>query len=214
MSTTWSEVKEIIVDLYPAIIQSKFINPDSGELGSYARLANNMIANYPHRFKFTKDTHSLTLTGATSYNLKTLIPGLSKVYQIMGINDNTDEVELPEYEGSISSASNFYLRNGVLYFTGNNPTSGTATIVYKSKYLVYDKDDDSRKLNFEDDDDYSAIPDEQIMTLISIISLFIDWKEADKKFSLADIQVKANQIIAENLVIPDGESLRQLRNFV
>lgn len=214
--STWADVKQTLQDYYPSMVGSNlFVDPDTGELAGYARQANNWIASYPHPFTFLKDTYNLTLTGAASYNLRTLIPDIVKVQQITGIDQYQESYPLSDNEGRLTSGPGHYLRNLTLYFPGTTPASGTAIIDYKSKYLVQDAVSGLRKLDFEDDADISLIPEEYIPVYCALIGLFIEARETGtKRKSLVEISRLARSIIGEMMVIPDGEQSGTLKSFL
>lgn len=177
----WTDLKTIIETLYPQYVGAgSLIEPTSGSptnLAILLDLVHNRIANYPYEWPFLKVTSTFTLTGATSYNLATLFPDLRSVYQIYGINTNQDEQYLSNKDGNIFPITNAYtLKDKTLYFTGNAPTSGTATIQYKSKWMVKNAAG-SRKKYFEDDDDVTILDDENV--LVFGVGTFVNWAADD-----------------------------------
>lgn len=178
---TWEQIKILCQTFYSQYVGSSLlIDPDSGspsQLALFLDLVHNKIANYPQDFEFTKVTSTITLTGASSYNLKTLFPDLISVYQIYGIYDNSEHEFLPNNIANITSGDGYTIKGKTLYFTGTAPTSGTAKIQYKSKYLVEDSSG-NRKRYFENDDDISVLDNPNL--LIFGLGEFIDNKSDSK----------------------------------
>lgn len=177
----WSELKQLISYVYAPYVDKGFVNADSGsptELAYLAHLVNMQIAGFAQDFDFEKVTGTLTLTGASSYNLKTLLPDLRSVYQMYGINENQDHPYLPNDEANITAGDGWTIKNKTLYFTGNAPASGTASLLYKSNYLVINAAG-TRKRLFEADDDESVLDEADIPVLVYGVGEFINWKAND-----------------------------------
>jgi len=178
----YGDIKTIVQTMYGQYVGAgKLIEDTSGSPTALAvlfDLVHNRISNYPREWEFLKETGTLTLTGASSYNLVTTFPSLKSVYQIYGISTNQDSSYLPNYEANILPIDNSHsLRNKTLIFTGNAPQSGTATIQYKSKYMVKNAAG-TRIQYFTKDTDTTVLDD--VNLLIFGIGEYIDWK-ADSK---------------------------------
>lgn len=177
---TYGNIKSLLSAMAPDAFKG-LVNVDSGsptELALYARVTNSEIAANPHKFSWALREYTLTLTGATEYNLKTLIPDLVAIYQIYG--DSAPGREAPaqslrEYNRTLGGNIRFSVIGNTLKLTG--ATSGTLKIPYYSNYLVLDNDGSTRKLNFVDDDDTSVIPEQHVMTLVEGIMRFVDRKK-------------------------------------
>lgn len=183
---TWSEIKQFFANFTPAQTQG-IIETTSGtptELALYARLTNNKIAGQPHKFSWMLREYSLTLTGASSYDLKALISGFVRVRVVTGnslpngIASYVSDVDL--YRRTYGQHT-FTIQNGVLKFD-TPPTSGTLTIPYYTRYLVktaagvYQQD-------FTANDDESVIPDTHIDLLLEGIETYFRRKEKDKNYT-------------------------------
>jgi hypothetical protein len=183
---TYSEIKAILAAMAPQAFKG-FINTTTGtipELALYARITNNEIAGNPHKFSWMLREYSLTLTGATTYNLASLIPDLERIYQVYGDTAPGREVPyqgLREYNRDFSGGVRMTLLGKSLRITG--ASSGTLTIPYYSNYLVLDNDLSTRKLNFVDDDDVSIITETHAMMLIEGIMRFVARKKNEKPYT-------------------------------
>jgi len=183
MPTTWGNIKTLLSAMSPQAMQSGYVEGNSGvppELTLYARASNSEIAGNPHKFSWLMREYNLTLTGATSYNLTTLVPDLMQIYQIAG--DTLSNKEMPyqsprEFTMDVGGIK-FTIKGRTLVFSGASPTTGTLTIPYYSNYLVLDEDGVTRKKDFENDDDILVIPDDHFMVLVEGIMRFVYRKEA------------------------------------
>lgn len=179
---TWSEIKSYLSNMNPESFDKYVNNNDTGtatpsELARYARMVNYLISGYSHKFSWAIREYSLTLTGATSYNLGTLIPDLSMVYRPYGTAFGGNE---PSY----SKPSEFNIESGGQIFTivgktlkmKNSPSSGTLTIPYYSNYLV-ETSGGTRQKDFLAENDVSVIPDTHTPMLLEGIQEYIDRRE-------------------------------------
>lgn len=192
---TWESIKLALSTIYSAYIGSgKLIDDtDNGStpsaLAILVNLVNNRISSYPAELNCLKEVGTLTLTGATSYNLKTLLPDLKTVYQLYGINENQDQDFYGNLEGNITASDGYTVRGDSLIITGTAPTSGTASIQYKSKYLVKNASG-TRQQYFLADDDYSCLDDDDINVLVFGVGQFINWnsdsESQDRKKEIND----------------------------
>lgn len=176
---TYESLKSTAIALYGAWVGSgALIESDSGSpttLSLYFDFVNSEIAANSQDFEFTKETGTITLTGATSYNLSTLFPDLISVYQVYGINSNQEQQYFPNYEANLYPFQGYTIKGNSLILTGENPSSGTLTIQYKSQYLVKNAAG-TRKQYFENDDDYSVLDFADKNVLIFGIGEYITWK--------------------------------------
>lgn len=207
---TWEEIKSVVQVLYPQYVGSgKLIDDtDSGvtpsSLAILFGLVHNRISGYPYDFNCLKETGTLTLTGASSYNLRTLFPGLKSVYQIYGIDENQDQEYFGNRDGNITSANGYTVRGDTLIFTGYAPTSGSATLQYKSKYLVKNSSG-TRQQYFLADSDYSVLDDDDVNVLLFGLGQFINWnsdsESQDRKKEVNDWFKEAfNNMVLHNKV--------------
>lgn len=140
---TWEEIKLAIQTIYGQYVGSgKLIDDtDNGStpsaLAILVNLVHNRVVGYPAELNCLKETGTITLTGASSSNLKTLLPSLKSVYQVYGINDNQEQEPMGNLEANITPLSGWTIKGDSLIFSGTAP-SGTATLQYKSKYMVKD----------------------------------------------------------------------------
>lgn len=179
--TQWTDLKSIVISLYGQYVGSgNLIETDAGspsQLALIFDLVHNRIVNYPFELPCLKVTSTITLTGASSYDLSVLFPDLKSVYQIYGINANQESGYLSNYEGNIVPMDNAYTIKGkTLYFTGTAPATGTAYIQYKSKWMVKTAAGVRQKY-FLNDDDVTVLDDENL--LVFGAGQFINWQSDD-----------------------------------
>jgi hypothetical protein len=179
----WSELKTIISSMAPQAMNGVI---DYTELKSYARLTHNSIATHPYKFSFLFKEGSLALTGASSYDLKILIPDLNLIY--LAKSDSRIPYQRPsEYYSTDLGATTMTVMNNIIKFN-SPPTSGTLTIPYFTKHLVIDGTTGENKLDFESDDDYSIVPEN---LLVEGVMRFV-WRKEHKK------------VYTVPMVLPDG----------
>lgn len=186
MALTYSQIKTSAIALYGTWIGSGgLIESDSGTpttLALYLDFVHGTIAGFSQDWDFLQETGTITLTGASSYNLATLFPDLLSVYQIYGINENSEETFVSNSQANISPAPAYTIRGNLLVFSGSAPTSGTLRIQYKSQYMVKDSSG-TRKQFFEDDTDVSVIPFAHKNVLIFGLGEFVTWKTDEQSES-------------------------------
>lgn len=149
------------------------------ELAYYLRMTNMELAGGSHKFSWAIREYSLTLTGASEYNLASLIPDLVEIYQIEG--DNVGGYEVPyvslRTQNLTRSDINFTIVGSLLRFQ-NPPTSGTLVIPYYSNYLVKTSGG-TRQLDFSDASDIAICPDHQLQLLVEGVLRFYQRKEKE-----------------------------------
>lgn len=177
----WANLKQMITYEYGPYVGKGFINKDSGsptELAYKVHLVHCRIIAKPHEWEFAKATGTITLTGATSYNLKTLFPDFVSLYQIWGINANQEHPFVPNSDANIVPADGWSLRGNTLFFSGNVPASGTLYIQYKSSYMV-ESVAGVRQQFFTEDSDVSVLDDPDVPVLILGAGVYIRRKTDD-----------------------------------
>jgi len=167
---------------------AKYVNNnDTGtstpsELAMYARMTNYQIAGYAHKFAWSVREYSLTLTGASSYDLLTLIPDLSTIYRPYGTAFGGNEPAYRQpYEFNVESGGQIITIVGKTLKIKNAPGTGTLTIPYYSNYLVANSSG-TRQKDFLAETDVSVIPDTHIPMLVEGIQEYIDRREHRPSF--------------------------------
>ena len=190
---TWEEIKLAIQTIYGQYVGSgKLIDDtDNGStpsaLAILVNLVHNRVVGYPAELNCLKETGTITLTGASSYNLKTLLPSLKSVYQVYGINDNQEQEPMGNLEANITPLSGWTIKGDSLIFSGTAP-SGTATLQYKSKYMVKDSTG-TRQQYFLADADYTVLDASDCNILIFGVGQFINWSSDEEAQNRKD-QIK------------------------
>lgn len=138
-------------------------------------LIGNRVAAYPKDWDFLKVNGTVTLTGATSYNLKTLLTGYLGLYQVYGIISNAEVTYSANNVANITSAPVYTIKNGILTFSGTAPASGTLRVQYRSQFMVEDSSG-TRKKYFENSEDVSVLPDADLNVLIFGVGEYVEWK--------------------------------------
>lgn len=188
----YSEIKTFLSNFYSPFVETDFIDFDNGspsEGALYLRMINNRIAAKPHEYEFCKEIGSVNLNGSSSINLANLYPDLLTIYQVYGVTDQQQANFLPNDTANIAPIEGYSLRHKTLYFSGNIPSSGTLYFQYKSQYMVKDAAG-NRKLDFEDDDDYSVLDEAFTNALLFGFGEFLNWKtdelSGDRKKKVSD----------------------------
>ena len=211
---TWSDIKTVCQTIYSRYVNKGFIEMSSGsptELAILVDLVHGQILDQPFEWDFLKEIGTITATGATTYDLKTLFPDFHSIYQVFGINDNQDHPFSPNYEANIVPADSWTIRGNTLVFTGNAPSSGTFKIQYKSKYLVKNSAG-TRKQYLEDDADYSVVSSRNV--LIYGVGEFVEWK-ADEASDRKQNFVHDKFVVAlNNLLLSGNTATRQTKNVL
>ena len=215
---TWAEIKTMCQTIYGQYVGTgKLIDDSNGDSSNPSSLAlllhlvNNRIASYPNEFNFLRETGTISLTGATTYNLKTLFPDLKNVYQVYGITSYQEHNYYPNSEANITPLDGYTVKDNSLIFTGSAPT-GTASIQYKSKYMVKSSAG-VRKMYFLDDDDYSVLDDSDINALIFGLVDFINW-QSDSETGERKKEIKGWYTEAFNNLILNNKQSKQLNSLL
>lgn len=161
----------------------KFVaNNDTGsstpsQLAMFARMVNYRFSGYAHKFSWAVREYSLTLTGATSYNLLTLIPDISTVYRPYGTDFGGNQPSYrPADEYNIESGGQILTIVGTTLKLKNPPSSGTLYIPYYSNYLVASSGG-TRQKDFLAETDVSVIPDSHMPCFLEGLQQYIDRRE-------------------------------------
>lgn len=178
----WGDIKALITAMVPAAVGSGFVETNSGnppEINLYARMVNNIVCGFPHKFSWTVRTGTLTLIpGQTTYNLKTYFPDLVRVYQVLTNQNGNREVPYQsprDFNITIDGGSRCTIQGFTLKTDGS--LSGNLTIPYYSNYLVIDGTTGDRKMDFETDDDLSVLPDEHYPVIVEGILYYVYRKD-------------------------------------
>lgn len=176
----YSELKTTCQTLYGNNLGSgSFVESDAGspsELALLFHLIHGRIIGAPKRWDFATIIGTITSTGASSYNLKTLFPGFLVLDQVFGLDANSESSYFGNMDANITPIDGWTLRNKQLTFTGAIPPAGTIIqIQYITQYLVEDAAG-TRKKYFTEEDDVSVIDDADINVLIMGIGELIEWK--------------------------------------
>lgn len=212
---SWEDIKASINALYSQYVGSgNLIETDSGsptQIAILMNLVHNRIINYPINWGFLKVTGTLTLTGASSYDLATLFPDLHSVYQIYDGTLFTEKGYVPNYEANVSPIQEaFTIKGKTLIFTGNVPTSGTLTIQYKSKYMVKTSAGVRQKY-FLNNDDVTVLDDESL--LVWLLGEFINWVSDDTAAQRRE-EVRTWSKEAFNNLVLGNENINQISSML
>jgi len=95
------------------------------------------------------------------------------VRQLYGINSYQDHTVFDNPEANITPLDGWTVRGNNLVFTGTAP-SGTATIQYKSGYMVKETGG-TRQKYFLAESDYTVLDDDDVNLLICGVGEYINW---------------------------------------
>lgn len=191
MPTTWGQVKEEFRDGFRDGTQA-FIS--DLELLRMLRRVLRLIDN-PEAYTFQQVEYTLTLTGATQYDLDTLIPGWKRIFTItnsLGVNVGLplelEFVDMKDFQMTLnryaySIYQNRYLR---VYSPTSSPLSGFLNVLYFSTYLVKDASTGAFKAIPTSDDDYFALPERWMDTITEGLQWLAFRKDRSNKEDAAD----------------------------
>jgi hypothetical protein len=178
----YATLKTIIGLRAPQALSGGMVNITSGspvpEIALYAHMTNMEIAGNSHKFSWALREATITLTGATDYNLATLIPDLAMVYQIPPRSNDRSPVAyqpLQEFNILFPGGGSATIINKTLRLS-SDLTSGSMVIPYYSNYFVATSGG-TRQQYFTDDTDVSILPEEQTPLLVEGIMRFIYAKQ-------------------------------------
>ncbi len=173
---TFADLQTLITEMQPG--SSGFIS--STGLKYFLRMTLMDLAGGDYRFSWALREYTLTLTGASEYNLATLIPDLVSIYQIHG--DSVGGYGVPFqnlHDYNLTRSGQSFTVAGTKLRFQNPPTSGTLTIPYYSKYLVIDGTTSARKLDAEAGADILVVPDELVEVIFEGILRYYHRKEKE-----------------------------------
>lgn len=164
MPTTWGDIKQEFRDSFRDVTQN-FISDDE-LLRNLKRVLRSL--DNPNGYTFQQREYTLTLTGAATYNLDTLIPGWKEIMTVTNSLGNPSNVPL---EMEFVNVKDFQLiidRYAFTIFGGNElriyspqsaPLAGQLKIIYFTGYLCVDAITGDLKALPTADDDYFLIPE-------------------------------------------------------
>jgi len=182
---TYADIKTLLQAMFPSVVGG-LIATNGGsptQLELFLRVTNNEICGNPHKFSWRMREYTLTLTGATSYDLRTLIPDLDRVYQVTGsslANREMPNQSLRDYNLSVGGMRMAIVGDTLKLSDGG--LTGSLTIPYYSNYLVK-ASDGTRKLDFSSDTDVSVIPDSHVMMLVEGVGRFVYRKAKQPQYT-------------------------------
>lgn len=200
MAVTWATIKSECRD---ALRDPTGTYIGDTELLRMLRRVLRLIDN-PEAYTFQEQTYTLTLTGASQYDLDSLIPGWKRILTItntlQGSSSNAIPIELQPMglkdfqlvtdRYCYTIYNNRYLQ---IYSPTAAPLSGTLNIIWYTSYLVRDASTNDLKALPTVDNDYFIIPD-HYCDLITEGMEILGWrKDRSNKDDLRD----AKQAFAE-----------------
>jgi len=216
---TYENIKSQILILYGKYVKNNgFVEPDSGnptEVALLIDLVHQEIASNPGMPEYFKRKvgATITLTGASTINLRTLFPDYAGVYQIYGLNDYVDQLNVSQGDRNLLKENQSYsVTNGILYLAEGYPTSGTLLIDYRSSFLVEDAAG-NRKQFFTEEDDVSVLFPIHIWAILTGIGNYVNWKADNQSKAQRDfLQIKYNTAL-ESLFLYNEQD-NALGNFL
>lgn len=170
MPTTWGQIREEFSDLYRDSSTS-FIGNAAGTGSEIYRMLRRVLRmiDAPEAYTFQESEYTLTLTGASRYDLDALIPGWKR---IKSITTNTASnlsaypislraVDIQDFQSLCDTYAYTIYQNRYLdlYNPSGNFISGALKIVYYTAYLVKDGSTNLYKALPTSDSDYFALPE-------------------------------------------------------
>lgn len=164
MPTTWGDIKQEFRDGFRDVTQN-FLGDE--ELLRNLRRVLRMLDN-PNGYTFQQREQTLTLTGASSYDLDTVTPGWK---EIMTVTNSLGDVSNVPVEMEFVNVKDFQLildRYAFTIFAGKElrlysptsaPLTGQLNIIYFTGYLCADATTGLPKAIPTSDSDYFLIPE-------------------------------------------------------
>lgn len=160
---TWEEIQAIFSAMRPADFSGMVTKGSQGtDLELYSWLTNLDIDTKQHKFSWQLEEYTLTLNSTGEYDLSTLIPDFSRLYQVVGdAIGGRSPIYRDLYSFNVENGgSQMSMRGNTLLLSG--ATSGTVKIVYYSKYYVKNSGG-TRKARFTDNTDVTTIPNPMVL---------------------------------------------------
>lgn len=208
MPTTWGQIREEFSDAFRDATTGFFDN-SSGASSEILRVLRRVLRKIdaPEAYTFQEQEYNLALTGATRYDLDTLIPGWKRIKSINanqsgGVGSYTTElhpVELKDFQ--VLSDSHSYAIYQNRYLELYNPTgtfaSGQLKVIYYTTYLVKDGSTNALKALPTSDSDYFTIPERFIDVITEGISMYAFRKDRSNKEDFRDAKQAFDASLAE-----------------
>jgi hypothetical protein len=216
---TWEDIKAQLITLYAKYVSNNgFIEPDSGnptELALFVDLVHQQVNSNPGMPDYFKRKvgQTITLTGASSYNLRTLFPDYIGLYQVYGVNDYQDQLNVSQSTNNLLRQNESYsVTNGILYFAEGYPQTGTLKIDYMSAYMVEDSSGNRKKF-FTDETDVSVLLPNHIWVILMGVGQYVNWKADNASKAQRDF-VQAQFNVAEQSLFLHQEQQNAIGSFL
>lgn len=191
MATTWGDVKEEVRDSFRDSTTA-FIDDD--ELARYCKRTLRLIAsNYIYGFQET--TGTLTLTGASSYNLATSFPDFQELW---GLSYLLNGATAPGCELTYYNARDFLYAADILGYTvqgtstlklyvpaGGTGITGSLTVIYYSSTMLTSASGTAKEIPTLDTDVF-RIPERFLSVLVEGILMFCFRKDKSLREDFTD----------------------------
>ncbi len=202
---------------------SGYVETSSGsptELAYYARMVNSEICANAFKHSWRLREYTLTLTGASTYDLGTLIPDLDQVLQIVGDGLSNKEAQyLSPADFNFEIGGTWATIKGNTLEFKNPPSSGTLTIPYYTKWLVKTAAGAFQQ-DFTAGTDISIIPDSHQQVLIEGIMEYVNRKAKSKEYTRS-FQLFDGRVVnltpmvyhVQQLILADKDIKSTVRDF-
>lgn len=190
---TWGQIREEFTDAYRDTT-TRFFDNSSGGTSEIARTLRRVLrlVNAPEAYSFQQQEYTLTLTGATRYDLNSLIPGWKRIYAILAPGTNVSEemtaADLRAFQLTYDTYafSIFGHRYLELKSSPATPSTGSLKIIYFTGYLVKDGSTNALKEIPTSDDDYFIIPPEFMDVVTEGLEMFAFRKDKTNRSDYTD----------------------------
>lgn len=208
MPTTWGQIREEFSDVYRDSSTS-FIGNASGTASEIYRMLRRVLRliDAPEAYTFQEQEYTLTLTGATRYDLDTEIPGWKR---IKSITTNTSSnlsaypialrpVDIQDFQ-NLQDTYAYTIYQGRyldLYNPSGNFTSGGLKIVYYTGYMIKDGSTNAFKALPTSDSDYFALPERFTDVISEGLAMFAFRKDRSNRDDYRDAKSAFENRLAE-----------------
>lgn len=208
MATTWGQIREEFADAFRDTTTGFFGN-SAGANTEVVRVLRRVLRliDAPEAYTFQEQEYTLSLTGASRYDLDTLIPGWKRIKAINANQSGSpasyrtelQAVELRDFQSLQDSYSYAIFQSR--YLELYNPTgvfsSGSLKIIYYTGYLVKDGSTGALKALPTSDSDTFLIPDRFLDVITEGLAMLAFRKDRSNKEDYRDALASFNRALLE-----------------
>lgn len=204
MALTWGQAREQFTDVFRDGTTGFFGNASGTSSEIYRTLRRVLsLVSSTEAYTFQEQEYSLALTGATEYDLDTLIPGWQKIKSVTTNTANNLtaypiellSVDIKDFQAMFDTYAytifqSRYLR---LYNPAGTLSAGTLKIIYYTGYLIKDSVTGLPKAMPTSDSDLFMIPDRFVDVVTEGLAMLAFRKDRSNKEDYRDAKMSFDQ---------------------